>query len=63
MDPQRLRENFALVGGHGEDVAAYFYSAPAYFSGPEWNADLERDRVTAYGVVSQVMVEAAGDAP
>jgi hypothetical protein len=51
------------VGGHGEDVAAYFYSAPAYFSGPEWNADLERDRVTAYGVVSQVMVEAAGDAP
>jgi hypothetical protein len=37
MDPQRLKENFALVGGHGEDVAAY-------------------------GVVSQVMVEAAGDA-
>ncbi|WP_119728286.1 globin family protein [Thermomonospora amylolytica] len=26
MDPQSLRDNFALVGAHGEDVAAYFYA-------------------------------------
>ncbi|MQY08342.1 globin domain-containing protein [Actinomadura macrotermitis] len=26
MDPQRLKKNFALVGGKGEDVAAYFYA-------------------------------------
>ena len=133
MDAQRLKDNFALVGKHGDDVAAYFYSdlfernpglrgmfpasmdkqqeklvaalsqivslvdnAPelvpflqdlgrrhrgfgvrpehfpevgasliatlAYFSGPEWNDDLLKDWSAAYGVVSQVMVEASGDA-
>jgi hemoglobin-like flavoprotein len=26
MDPQRIKDNFALVAKHGDDVAAYFYS-------------------------------------
>jgi hemoglobin-like flavoprotein len=26
MDPQRIKDNFALVTKHGDDVAAYFYS-------------------------------------
>lgn len=26
MDPQLLKDNFALVASHGEDVAAYFYA-------------------------------------
>jgi hemoglobin-like flavoprotein len=130
MDPQRLKENFALVGEKGEDVAAFFYAnlfernpglrglfpaemdrqhqkllealahivsqvddagrlvpflqdlgrrhvmygvAPEHFadvgssllvtlehfSGPAWSAELRRDWAAAYGVVSQVMVEAA----
>jgi hemoglobin-like flavoprotein len=130
MDPQQLKENFALVGEKGEDVAAFFYAdlfernpglrglfpaemsrqhkklldalahivsqvddagrlvpflqdlgrrhvlygvAPEHyaavggsllatlehFSGPAWNEELRQDWAAAYGVVSQVMVEAA----
>lgn len=132
MDAQKLKDNFALVGANGIDVAEYFYAdlfardpqlrpmfpasmarqhevllaalsqivssvddpdtlvpflrdlgkrhhgfgvdadhyAPvgasllatlAYFSGPEWNADLERDWTAAYGVVAKVMTEAAAE--
>jgi hemoglobin-like flavoprotein len=132
MDPQRLKKNFALVGGSGEDVAAYFYAdlferepalrgmfptsmakqqekllaalshivsllddAPAlvpflqdlgrrhngfgvvsdhypqvgasllatlaYFSGPDWNDELEQDWAAAYGLAAQVMSEAAAE--
>jgi hemoglobin-like flavoprotein len=131
MDPQRLKENFALVGEKGEDVAAFFYAdlfernpglrglfpaemgrqhqkllealahvvsqvddasrlipslqdlgrrhvrygvAPEYytevgtsllatlehFSGPAWSEELRQDWAAAYGLISQVMVEAAG---
>ncbi|MCP2339731.1 globin domain-containing protein [Actinomadura rupiterrae] len=130
MDVQRLKDNFALVGGHGEDVASYFYADlferdpqlrklfPAsmakqhekllaalshivghvddtdelvpflrdlgvrhngfgvvaeyypqvgasliatleHFSGPAWTPELEADWAAAYGVVAQVMTEAA----
>ncbi|MEV5753584.1 globin domain-containing protein [Actinoallomurus sp. NPDC052308] len=130
MDPQRLKDNFAQVGGHGMDVAEYFYADlfernpnyrslfPAsmrrqqevllgalsqivsmvddperlvpylqdlgrahagfginpehypevgtslvatlkYFSGDDWTAELEKDWVEAYGVVSDVMIKAA----
>lgn len=129
MDPQLLKENFALVGEKGEDVAAFFYAdlfernpelrglfpadmdrqhqklldalayivsrvddagqlvpflqdlgrrhgkygvAPEHyaevggsllatlehFSGPAWSEELRQDWATAYGLVSQVMVEA-----
>jgi hemoglobin-like flavoprotein len=132
MDPQRIKENFALVGKNGEDVAAYFYAdlfereptlrpmfpaamakqhekllgalshivslvddAPAlvpfvrdlgrrhagfgvvtdhypvvgasllatlaHFSGTSWNDDLEQDWAAAYGLVAQVMAEAAAE--
>ncbi|MEV5827428.1 globin domain-containing protein [Spirillospora sp. NPDC052242] len=132
MDARRLKENFALVGGNGIDVAEYFYAdlfeknpqlrslfsgamakqheklltalshivesvddeaelvpylrdlgrrhtgfgvaaeyyphvgasliaTLAHFSGPAWNADLERDWTAAYGVVAQVMQEAAAE--
>jgi hemoglobin-like flavoprotein len=131
MDPQQLKENFALVGENGEGVAAFFYAdlfrrnpglrglfpaemdrqhqklvealahivsrvddpgrlvpflqdlgrrhvkygvAPEHyaevgssllatlehFSGPAWSPGLRQDWATAYGLVSQVMVEAAG---
>ncbi|GAA2431573.1 hypothetical protein GCM10010191_51730 [Actinomadura vinacea] len=133
MDPQRLKDNFALVGTHGQDVTAYFYSdlferdpalrplfpasmakqeqmllealvqvvslvddAPAlvpyaqelgrrhagygvtsehypqvgasllatleYFSGPAWNQELANDWATAFGLLSQIMSEAAAEA-
>lgn len=129
MDPQRLKENFALVGEKGADFAAFFYAdlfernpglrglfpaemsrqhqklldalshivaqvddagqlipylhdlgrrhirygvAPEYyaevgssllatlehFSGPAWSEELRQDWAAAYGLVSQVMVEA-----
>ncbi|TDC62595.1 hypothetical protein E1200_25145 [Actinomadura sp. GC306] len=128
MDPRKIKDNFALVGAHGIEVAEYFYAdlfarepglrsmfpaamskqhevllaalsqivssvddpealvpflqdlgrrhhgfgvaeehyAPvgasllatlAYFSGPEWNADLERDWTDAYQLVAKVMTE------
>ena len=131
MDPQLLKENFALVGEKGEDVAAFFYAdlfdrnpglrglfpadmdrqhqklldalahivsqvdeagqlvpflqdlgrrhgmygvAPEHyaevgssllatlehFSGPAWSEELRQDWATAYGLISQVMVEAVG---
>lgn len=130
MDPQSLKDNFALVGANGEGVAAFFYAdlfqrnpglrglfpaemsqqhqqlldalarivsrvddagqlvpflqdlgrrhvkygvAPEHyaevgssllatlehFSGPAWNEELRQGWATAYGLVSQVMVEAA----
>lgn len=133
MDPQRLKENFALVGEKGEDVAAFFYAdlfarnpglramfppgmgeqherllsalghivslvddtdrlvpflrdlgrrhvgygvvrehydevgsslltTLEHFSGPAWDERLRQDWATAYGLVSQVMVEAADGA-
>lgn len=133
MDPQRLKDNFAQVGTHGQDVTAYFYSnlferdpslrpmfpasmakqekmlldalahivslvddAPAlvpyaqelgrrhagygvtsdhypqvgasllatleYFSGPAWNQELESDWAAAYGLLAQIMAEAAEEA-
>jgi len=132
MDPQRLKDNFALVGEKGEDIAAFFYAdlfgrnpalrgmfpaemgrqhqklldalarivsrvddagqlvpflqdlgrrhvmygvAPEHytevgnsllatlehFSGPAWSEELRRDWAAAYGLVSQVMVEAGAD--
>ncbi|WUH96911.1 globin domain-containing protein [Spirillospora sp. NBC_00431] len=132
MDPQKLKDNFALVGANGVDVAEYFYAdlfarepqlrsmfpaamsrqyemilgaltqivatvddhdrlvpflrdlgrrhhgfgvlddhyAPvgasllatlAYFSGPGWTEDLERDWTAAYGIVAKVMSEAAAE--
>lgn len=133
MDPQRLRENFALVGKKSEDLAAFFYAdlfardpglrelfpeamdqqhekllgalaqivslvddtdhlvpylqklgrhhnalgvvhehypqvgssllaTLEHFSGSAWNEDVRQDWATAYGLVSQVMLEATGDA-
>lgn len=130
MDVQRLKDNFALVGGHGQDVAEYFYAdlferdpqlrklftgsmakqhekllqalshivahvddtdtlvpflrdlgvrhngfgvvadyypqvgasliaTLKYFSGPAWTPEIEADWAAAYGVVAQVMTEAA----
>ncbi|TYB43322.1 hypothetical protein FXF69_26185 [Actinomadura chibensis] len=132
MDPRKLKDNFALVGANGVEVAEYFYAdlfarapqlrslfpagmgrqhevllaalsqivssvddpdtlvpflrdlgkrhvgfgvtaehyAPvgasllatlAYFTGPGWDAALERDWTAAYGLVAQVMTEAAAE--
>ncbi|WP_344893327.1 globin domain-containing protein [Actinomadura meridiana] len=132
MDAQKLKDNFALVGANGVDVAEYFYAdlfarepqlrrmfptgmtrqyevllgaltqvvssvddhdtlipyledlgrrhhgfgvlrehygpvgvsllaTLAYFSGPEWNDDLERDWTAAYGLVTEVMAGAAAE--
>ncbi|WP_131742368.1 globin domain-containing protein [Actinomadura roseirufa] len=132
MDPQRLKDNFALVGANGTEVAEYFYAdlfardpqlrslfpaamakqhekllaalshvvstvedtdglvpylrdlgrrhggfgvrpehfpqvgasllaTLAFFSGPAWDDDLERDWQAAYGLVAEVMSGAAAE--
>ncbi|TYK48334.1 hypothetical protein FXF68_22110 [Actinomadura decatromicini] len=132
MDPRKLKDNFALVGANGVDVAEFFYAdlfarapqlrsmfpagmgrqhevllgalsrivssvddpdtlvpflrdlgerhvgfgvtaehyAPvgasllatlAYFTGPGWDAELERDWTAAYGLVTDVMTGAAAE--
>jgi hemoglobin-like flavoprotein len=42
------------------EVGASLIEALRYFSGPSWDAELEKDWVAAYGVVAEVMVK-AGD--
>ncbi|WP_176611760.1 globin domain-containing protein [Actinomadura sp. WMMB 499] len=60
-DLGRRHNGFGVVAEHYPHVGASLIATLAHFSGPEWNADLERDWTAAYGVVAQVMQEAAAD--
>ncbi|MCO6011269.1 globin domain-containing protein [Actinoallomurus purpureus] len=44
---------------HYPEVGASLVATLKYFSGDDWNAELEKNWVEAYGVVADVMIKAA----
>lgn len=61
QDLGRRHNGFGVVAEYYPQVGASLIATLAYFSGPEWNEDLEKDWAAAYGVVAQVMQEAAAE--
>jgi hemoglobin-like flavoprotein len=57
-DLGRHHHGFGVTEDHYAPVGASLLATLAYFSGPEWNEDLERDWTAAYGLVAKVMTEA-----
>jgi hemoglobin-like flavoprotein len=61
---QRLGSDHHGFGVTAEDypeVGASLIATLRHFSGDSWSPDLEKDWVAAYGVVSDVMVQAGGE--
>jgi hemoglobin-like flavoprotein len=54
----REHRGFGVGPEHYPAVGASLVATLRYFSGPAWTPELEKDWVTAYGVVSDVMVKA-----
>jgi hemoglobin-like flavoprotein len=60
QDLGRRHHGFGVSAEQYPEVGASLIEALRYFSGPSWDAELEKDWVAAYGVVAEVMVK-AGD--
>jgi hemoglobin-like flavoprotein len=61
---QRLGSDHNGFGVTAEDypeVGASLIATLRHFSGDAWSLDLEKDWTAAYGVVSEVMVQAGGE--
>ncbi|GAB2833368.1 hypothetical protein GCM10027176_42060 [Actinoallomurus bryophytorum] len=61
---QRLGSDHSGFGVTAEDypeVGASLIATLRHFSGDAWTPDLEKDWTAAYGVVSEVMVQAGGE--
>ncbi len=56
----RRHHGFGVSAEHYPEVGASLIATLRYFSGDAWTAELEKDWVAAYGVVSEVMSK-AGD--
>lgn len=54
----RDHRGFGVLDEHYPEVGTSLIETLKYFSGDEWNADLERDWTEAYGVVAKVMSSA-----
>jgi hemoglobin-like flavoprotein len=61
QDLGRRHHGFGVIAEHYAPVGASLLATLAYFSGPAWSEDLERDWTAAYGVVAKVMAEAAAE--
>ncbi|MEO3827310.1 globin domain-containing protein [Actinomadura sp. B10D3] len=61
QDLGRRHHGFGVVADHYAPVGASLLATLAYFSGPAWNEELERDWAAAYGLVAKVMAEAAAE--
>ncbi|NVI90150.1 globin domain-containing protein [Actinomadura sp. BRA 177] len=57
----RSHRGFGVAADHYPLVGASLLATLAYFSGPAWNEDLERAWTAAYGLVTEVMTDAAAD--
>jgi hemoglobin-like flavoprotein len=57
-DLGRQHGAYGVLGEHYPQVGASLLATLEHFSGPAWNEDLKRDWATAYGLVSQIMLEA-----
>ena len=60
-DLGRRHHGFGVLDEHYGPVGASLLATLAYFTGPGWSAELERDWTEAYGVVTKVMTEAAAE--
>ncbi|MGH3243434.1 MAG: globin domain-containing protein [Spirillospora sp.] len=60
-DLGRRHHGFGVLDDHYAPVGASLLATLAYFSGPDWTDDLEHDWTAAYGLVTKVMTEAAGE--
>ena len=61
QDLGRRHRAFGVNAAHYPEVGESLIATLRYFSGPSWTAELEKDWVAAYGVVSEVMVKAGGE--
>jgi NAD(P)H-flavin reductase/hemoglobin-like flavoprotein len=55
----RDHRKFGAVAGHFESLGVSLLATLAYFSGPDWTPGLEADWRAAYGLVAQIMIDAA----
>jgi len=55
----RDHRKFAVVRDHYPAVGAALLATLEHFSGPDWTPELAKDWETAFGIVAQVMIEAA----
>jgi hemoglobin-like flavoprotein len=60
-DLGRLHDAYGVISAHYPEVGASLLATLEHFSGPAWNEDLRRDWATAYGLVSQVMLEGSAE--
>ncbi|GAB3984250.1 globin family protein [Actinoallomurus acanthiterrae] len=56
----RAHGGFGVTAQHYPEVGTSLVATLRYFSADDWSAELEKDWVEAYGVVADVMVQAAG---
>ena len=57
----RDHRKFGTIAEHYPAVGASLLATLAHFNGMAWNEALERDWTEAYGLIAQVMTEAAGE--
>jgi hemoglobin-like flavoprotein len=57
----RQHQGFGVTAEQYPEVGASLVATLRYFSGPSWSPELEKDWAAAYGVVSEVMVNAGGE--
>lgn len=57
----RTHSGFGVTSEHYPEVGTSLVATLRYFSGDAWDQDLEKDWVAAYGLVSDVMLQAAGE--
>jgi NAD(P)H-flavin reductase/hemoglobin-like flavoprotein len=57
----RDHRKFAAVAEHYPAVGASLIATLKHFSGPSWTEDLAHDWTAAYGVIAQVMTDAAAE--
>jgi hemoglobin-like flavoprotein len=57
----RDHDGFGVTAQHYPEVGASLIATLRHFSGDSWSQDLEKDWTAAYGVVSDVMVQAGGE--
>jgi NAD(P)H-flavin reductase len=57
----RDHRKFGAVAGHYPAVGASLIATLRHFNGPSWTEDLEQDWTEAYGVIAQVMTDAAAE--
>jgi hemoglobin-like flavoprotein len=59
---QRHRDDFGVRDHHYPEVGTSLIATLRYFTGDDWDADLESDWTSVYGIVSKAMIGDQADA-